>query len=137
MSQVMKSKTITVAIEAPPDEVYSFASDPRNFPQWAPSFARSIAPVNGEWVVQTTEGSINIRFVAKNDFGILDHYVRLISGLEIYNPVRVIANGEGSEVMFTLFQTPNMSEEKHAEDAKMVEGDLLVLKRLMEARKGG
>jgi hypothetical protein len=137
MSQVMKSKIVTVSIEAPVDVVYSFASDPANFPQWAPSFAHSIALVNDRWVVQTTDGPMNIRFVAKNDFGILDHYVRLAPGLEIYNPVRVIANGEGSEVIFTLFQRPDMSEEEHAEDAKSVEGDLLVLKRVVEARSGG
>jgi hypothetical protein len=137
MSHIMKSKTITVSIEAPPDVVYAFASDPVNFPQWAPSFARSIALVDGEWVVQTANGPVNIRFVARNNFGILDHYVRLASGLELYNPIRVIANGEGSEVIFTLFHTPDMSEAQHEEDAKLVEGDLRTLKGVIEGRSGG
>jgi hypothetical protein len=130
----MKSKTLTISIDASPDVVYSFASNPANLPQWTPSFSRSVELVNGEWIVQTSEGPTSIRFVAKNDFGVLDHYVRSASGVEIYNPMRVIANGAGSEVVFTLFQTSNMSEEKHAEDTKLVESDLLKLKSVIEAR---
>lgn len=66
---------------------------------------------------------MNIRFVEKNDFGVLDHYVSFMSGQEIINPLRVIPNGAGCEVMFTLFQQPDMSNEKFSEDAGMVERD--------------
>ena len=68
----------------------------------------------------------------KNDFGVLDHYVTTAQGVEIYVPMRVVPNGSGSEVMFTLFKTPDMSDKQFADDAGMVERDLKTLKSVME-----
>lgn len=133
MNQIMKSKTITISINAAPVKVYAFASNPANLPRWIPSFVRSVAVVNGEWVIQTPEGPATWRFVEKNEFGVLDHTIRLASGLEIFNPMRVVPNGAGSEVVFILFQRPNVSDEEYAEDAKAVESDLQMLKRVMES----
>ena len=75
---------------------------------------------------------MRIKFVGHNEFGVLDHYVNPPPGLQILNPMRVVANGSGSEVLFTLFQSPNMSEEKFAEDARLVERDLRTLKTILE-----
>jgi hypothetical protein len=46
--------------------------------------------------------------------------------------MRVVQNGEGSEVIFTLFQIVDMSDERFAEDIRMVEQDLKHLKSIME-----
>jgi hypothetical protein len=46
--------------------------------------------------------------------------------------MRVIANGEGSEVFFTLIRQPEMSGEKFAQDAQWVEKDLGILKGFLE-----
>jgi hypothetical protein len=67
-----------------------------------------------------------------NEFGILDHVVTLPDGQSNLNSMRVVANGEGSEVMFTLFQLPEMSDEQFVKDAGMVEADLQMLKTVME-----
>ena len=75
---------------------------------------------------------MQLRFAEKNDFGVLDHYVTTAQGVEIYVPMRVVPNGSGSEVMFTLFKTPDMSDKQFAEDAGMVERDLKTLKSVME-----
>ncbi|HMK59425.1 MAG TPA: hypothetical protein VK462_10235 [Nitrososphaeraceae archaeon] len=50
--------------------------------------------------------------------------MKLSSGAVILVPMRVIKNGEGSEVIFTLFQTADMPDDKFAEDAKSVKQDL-------------
>lgn len=47
--------------------------------------------------------------------------------------MRVIPNGAGSEVIFTLFQTANMSDDRFVEDARLVENDLCVLRRIVES----
>lgn len=73
-----------------------------------------------------------MRFAERNSFGVLDHYVTVAPGAEVYVPLRVIANGTGSEVIFTLFRLPEMTEEKFAEDQKLVEQDLGTLKNLLE-----
>ena len=62
------------------------------------------------------------------NFGILDHFVKLSSDAVIFVPMRVIKDGEGSEVIFTWFQTADMPDDKFAEDAKSVKKDLNILK---------
>jgi hypothetical protein len=62
----------------------------------------------------------------------MDHYVTTTSGVEVYVPMRVLANGSGSEVVFTLFRLPDMSDEKYAEDMQLVERDLRGLKDILE-----
>jgi len=46
--------------------------------------------------------------------------------------MRVIANGKGSEIFFTLVRRPDVSDEKFAQDAEWVGKDLRILKGLLE-----
>jgi hypothetical protein len=46
--------------------------------------------------------------------------------------MRAIQNGDGSEVMLTVFQTTDMSEEKLVQDIALVEQALKNLKTIME-----
>jgi hypothetical protein len=46
--------------------------------------------------------------------------------------MRVVANGDGAEVVFTLFQREGMSDDETARDAAMVARDLKALKLLLE-----
>jgi hypothetical protein len=48
--------------------------------------------------------------------------------------MRVVTNGTGSEVLFTMFQLPGMSDHQFAEDVAMVARDLQSLKVVLEAR---
>jgi hypothetical protein len=54
------------------------------------------------------------------------------SGVEVYVPLRVIPNGSGSELLFTIFRSPDMTDEKFAEDIGLVERDLNTLKQILE-----
>jgi uncharacterized protein YndB with AHSA1/START domain len=123
---------LNVTIERPLAEVYDFLSKPENFPQWASGLATSIAPEGDHWVTETPDGRVLIGFSKPNDMGVLDHRVTMPSGVEVYVPMRVVANGEGSEVIFTLFQTPGMSEAVLERDIGLVDGDLATLKELLE-----
>ena len=84
--------------------------------------------------MQTSSGPIGIRFVVRNELGVLDHHVTLESGEEILVPMRVVVNGTGSEVMVTLFRLSGTSAEKFAEDVTLVERDLRTLKRTLEGK---
>jgi hypothetical protein len=46
--------------------------------------------------------------------------------------MRVLANGDGAEVVFSLFQRPGMSDEEFARDADWVARDLQILKACLE-----
>lgn len=112
--------------------MYAFVANPENFPVWVTSFSRSIRRAGADWILETDDGPMKLRFVDDNPFGVLDHRVTLPNGVEVVNPMRVVPNAEGSELSFTLFQTPGMSDEQFATDAAMVERDLQTLKRLLE-----
>lgn len=131
----MKSKTISVLIGAPPGTVYEFASNPANLPAWVPSFCRSVTRVNGQWVVESPEGEAVFAFVEHNPYGVLDHTVTLASGAVFTNPMRVIPNGDGSEILFTLRQHEGMSDRQFEADEALVRGDLERLRSILEGVK--
>ena len=95
---------------------------------------RWIASRDGQWVAETTIGEVTFAFVQRNPFGVLDHGVTLPSGESFFNPMRVVANGGGSEVLFTLFRHPSMTEAEFDRDARVVLGDLQRLKAVVEAQ---
>jgi hypothetical protein len=125
---------VSVGIERPPDEVYAFVYDPANLPRWATAFCRSVRRSGDEWIVETPEAPVRIAFVESNALGVLDHVVTVTSELEVFSPIRVVANGSGSEVLFTLFQRPGMSDAELSDDAALVQQDLETLKGVMERR---
>lgn len=131
----MKTRTLSLTIDAAPERVYAFASNPENLPRWVPFF-RSVAFVDGDWVAETEAGRVVFEFVHDNDLGVLDHTLTLADGEAITNPMRVVANGEGSELLFTLMQRPGVTDAAFAEDAERVIHDLQTLKRLLEAPAG-
>lgn len=124
-------KNISISIERTVDEVYKFTSNPANFPMWV-EFIDSITKKNSIWLAGTDLGNLKIEITPQNEFGIVDHQVTLPDGTIVDNPMRVMANGEGCELIFTLFWTPGRSEEEFKQDAKAVERDLKRLKKLLE-----
>ena len=105
-----------MTIERPAGEVYAFVCDPKNLPTWASGLS----------------AAVKVRFVERNKYGVLDHFVSNGAGGEVYMPMRVFPNGEGAEVLLTVFRQPGSSEEKFAEDTHWVRRDLEALKALLE-----
>jgi hypothetical protein len=132
MTTLHEVRHVSVSIARPPDEVYAFASNPENLPLWATGLARTIRYVDGEWIADAPAGRVKIRFAERNELGVLDHDVISESGVTIHVPLRVVPNGSGSEVVFTLVRERNVSDDEFAEDARWVEKDLNALKRLVE-----
>jgi hypothetical protein len=129
----LKSKQISEWIDRPAAEVYEYASDPANLPLWAPGLGDFVDNVDGQWFVHTSSGRLAFAFAERNPFGVLDHEVTLPSGEVLYNPMRVVPYGDGSEVVFSLRRLPDMSDEDFARDAGLVQADLTRLKHVLEA----
>jgi uncharacterized protein YndB with AHSA1/START domain len=128
------ARHISVSIDRPPAEVYAFASNPENLPQWAAGLSGgSIEQVDGEWISESPMGRVRIAFAKQNEYGVLDHDVTLPSGETFHNPMRVVPNDNGSELSFTLFHRASMSDEDFERDAATVHDDLLRLKGILEA----
>ncbi|HEY4370664.1 MAG TPA: SRPBCC family protein [Burkholderiales bacterium] len=132
MKHFTQMRHLSVFIARAPREVYAFAGDPQNMPQWAAGLGTGIRRAGEHWEVQTPQGALTMRFAPRNDFGVLDHTVVLPTGAEVHMPARVIANGEGSEVLFTLYRQPEMDDAAFDRDTGMVKQDLATLKSLLE-----
>lgn len=129
-----RSRHISIGIDRPASAVYDFAADPLNLPRWAAGLAGSTVERDGErWFTESPMGRVTFAFVPHNDFGVLDHDVTLPSGETVYNPLRVIPDGEGCEVVFTLRQRAGMTDEEFQLDANAVAQDLTTLRSLLDA----
>ncbi|WP_050476383.1 polyketide cyclase [Herbaspirillum rhizosphaerae] len=133
MSRPLPTRVIHVTLERSVQDAYRFLADPANMPQWASGLGKGMELVDGKWLADTPEGKLEVRFTPFNDFGVLDHEVVLTSGESVFIPMRVVANGDGCELSFTLFRQPGMSDEKFNEDTAWVTRDLEALKTLLEA----
>jgi hypothetical protein len=89
--------------------------------------------VDGVWFVDTEGGRVRFAFASRNEFGVLDHDVTLPSGETVYNPMRVIPDSRGCEVVFTLRRLPGVTDDEFARDTGLVSGDLARLKRVLES----
>lgn len=126
------SRHVSVSIRRPPRDVYAFAADPRNLPRWAAGLASGVRKEGDAWVADSPMGQVVVRFAPPNGYGVLDHDVTLPSGEVVHNPLRVLANGDGAEVVFTLYRRPGMSEDAFAADAEAVGRDLDALRRILD-----
>jgi hypothetical protein len=128
------SRHLGIHIDRTATDVYAYASDPANLPAWAHGLGGSIEKVADEWIADSSPlGRVKVAFVPRNDLGVLDHHVTLPSGQTVYNPVRVIADGRASEVVFTLRRQPGTTDAGFERDAGMVTADLARLKELLES----
>ncbi|GAA2333063.1 SRPBCC family protein [Streptomyces violaceusniger] len=131
----LASRHISIRIDRPVEEVYAYASDPAHLPAWAQGLGGAIEKIGDQWVAASSPmGRVVVSFAPLNDFGVLDHHVTLPSGMTVYNPVRVISNEAGSEVVFTLRRQAQMSDADFERDAGMVADDLARLRTLMESK---
>jgi hypothetical protein len=132
----MESRHVSVWIEADPEAVYEFAAEPQTWSRWAAGLAEGgLRQTADGWVADSPMGHVTVEFAPPNQFGVLDHVVRLPSGEAVYNPLRVIRGGVGEarcEVVFTVRRRAGMTDAEFAADAAAVAADLDTLRQLLE-----
>lgn len=106
------------SIQCSPDKVVAYVSKLENLPKWAAGV--------GEL------GDVEVKFAAANPFGVVDHDVRVGSDT-FHNPMRVIPNGDGSEIVFALYRLPSMSDADFERDAESILRDFRKLKEILES----
>ncbi len=122
---------LSVSIARSAGYAYEFLCEPVHFSRWASGLG-SLRKVDGQWIAQTPRGPMPVRFSERNPFGVLDHWVTPPSGPAIYVPLRVVASGDGCELILTLFRQPGMDPAKFEADAGWVWRDLEAAKQLLE-----
>ena len=132
----MDSRHVSVWIQADPEAVYEFAADPKTWSKWAAGLAEGgLRQTADGWVADSPMGTVTVEFAPPNEFGVLDHVVRLPSGEAVYNPLRVIPGGVGEprcEVLFSVRRRAGMTDAEFDADAATVAADLDALRRLLE-----
>ncbi len=123
---------LSIAIAKDRQVVYAFLAEPANFPRWASGLGGGLVRDGDGWTAQGSEGPVRIRFSEPNPYGVADHWVTIAPAVEVYVPLRVLTNGDGAEVVLTLFRAPGMDEAKFHADAAWMEKDLASLKALLE-----
>jgi hypothetical protein len=132
----MRSRHVSVWINAAPEVVYAIAADPEQLPRWASGLAEGPMRRTADgWVADSPMGEVIVEFAPANEYGVLDHVVRMPSGEAVYNPLRVLPEGEGRarcEVVFTVRRRPGMTDGEFDGDVATVAGDLDRLRQLAE-----
>lgn len=129
----MKARVIHISIDRDWQHVYEFAHNPENMPRWAAGLASGLKQDGEDWIADGGPiGEVRVRFTPLNPFGVLDHQVTLRDGTRVDNALRVTPNGDGAEVAFLLFQSPDMDDVQFSADAAHVQKDLHVLKAILE-----
>lgn len=135
MATTHEARSISISISRDWREVYDFAHPSAHFADWASGLATSLRPAGNDnhWIAETPEGTAIVRFAERNAFGVLDHTVTQADGVQTYNPLRVVVNSDGAEVIFTLFRRPDMSDDVFERDQACLARDLQTLKQLIES----
>lgn len=126
------SRHVSTHINRSAADVYAYASNPVNLPAWAPGLLKSVERVDGQWVADSDMGRILLDWAPDNPFGVMDHHVTVPSGQTFYNPMRVTADGDGSEVVFSVHRQPEMTDEEFDRDCAAVRADLEALRDILE-----
>jgi hypothetical protein len=132
-----RSDTQTVRIEAHPEQVFDFVSNPENLPRWAVGFCRAIrlSPDDPErWIVSTARGDVSIRFVVDRALGVIDFVFEPARGVQATAFSRVLSNASGCEYVFTQFRGPETSDEEFDALVDTLVEELQVLRGLIHAR---
>ena len=130
-----RSHTISLTIDYPYAEAYRYLANPANYAEWAAVDARTYRPLrDGDWVGNTRLGGVrHFRFTPANTFGVLDHAVFVPGEPLLWTPMRVVPNEEGTDLIFTFFQRPGMTDAAYASAVEWITTDFLTLKSLLEA----
>ena len=132
----MTSRHVSVWIDVAPEVVYAIAADPEQMPRWASGLAAGgLRQTADGWVADSPMGQVTVEFAPPNEYGVLDHVVRMPSGESVYNPLRVIPAGEGEprcEVVFTVRRREGVTDEEFESDVATVTADLDRMRQLAE-----
>ncbi|CAN5421084.1 hypothetical protein BH10ACT10_BH10ACT10_17930 [soil metagenome] len=110
------SRHLSVHVDRPADEVYTYVSDPAHLGEWA----AGVSP------------DVEVLFAPTNPYGVADHDVSLPDGTVIHVPLRVLPDGDGAEVVLTLRRAPGADDAAFEADDTAVRTDLETLRGRLE-----
>jgi hypothetical protein len=98
----------SLGVAAAPAKVHAYLADASNLPSWAPAFASSVSPSGASWLVSRDGAEFAIDVLADQRSGTVDFVAAGDHARGLF--ARVLPNGSGSEVVFTLMFEPDAPE---------------------------
>lgn len=129
----LETTTLATTINAPFELVTADLADPTTHPVWATEFFAAPAIEAGDGTFRTVVprmgGPVRLRIEAHEPSGIIDLYLAP-EGAEFGPPlpVRVVPNGDGVDVLFTLARFPGVGDEEWREGLESMTRELQQLK---------
>ena len=129
----MTTETLSVTIDAPVDRVTADLADASTHPEWGTGFFAGPARPVGDGVWKSTVpmmgGEVSMKVDADVDCGRIDLYLAPAGapfGPPL--PIRVIPNGDGCDVLFTLGRFPGQPDEEWTAGLESMQHELANLK---------
>lgn len=134
MKKLLRSDTRSIYIDCDAHKVFKFTSNLENLPKWGSSVCKTVKKTDSGYMCESPMGEKKIRTVTDGKLGVIDQYLSLSRSDELMMPIRVIPNGSGAEVLCTMFQHSDLSDEKYEEQLSSMQMELDRLKDLMERK---
>jgi ketosteroid isomerase-like protein len=133
MKTIYRSAIKSVDIQAPFERVFGFLANPMNWPRYAVVNLHSVSPGECGWFKMVTKfGHGEIRVNPVKELGIIDHDWRDPQASWTV-PARIVANGDGVTVMYTLFQPPVMTGPQFDQAMKEMDIEMNKLREILES----
>src|SRR4051812_48849358 len=110
----MKKRTVTVTLRAPRATVFSFLSNIKNLPEWAPNFCLAVREEGANWKVLTPHGELFFEIDSYARSGVIDF--KSGTGFDTLEtlPARIMELPSGGcAASFTFFQSEEIPVELH------------------------
>lgn len=128
MPTILPSLTEAISIAAAPASVLDLVGDPEQLPRWAPGFARAVRRDGEYWIVENAAGEQRVRVRVVRELGTVNF---LAPNAERGAFARVVPNGAGSEMVFTLTLPAGASDEDVRAQREVVAAELATVRALV------
>ena len=125
------AETRSTSIAAPPSAVLDVVGDPLRLPDWAPNFAQAVRPDGDGWLIDNGTSEFRIAVRVSREHGTVD--LLAPTGPPAGAFMRVVHNGQGSELLFTLFFPHGTDKAAITTQMATVEDELETVRTLCEA----
>lgn len=123
---MIRSRTISITVNRKTGDTFDaiLNSPPKMMPD-------AKLTSDGWWSFSTTRGNAKLKFKENRSLGILDHmFIDQDSKWNV--PMRVVSNGNESEVIITLIKPEELSDEQFNERMTEIEQVFTNLKKIIE-----
>ena len=124
------AETRSIAIAVEPGQVIALISDGERLPDWAPAFAPSVRRDGEHWRIGPGECAPKVALRVAPAVGTVDIVAADDPGRGAF--MRALPNGDGTELLFTLFFERGAGDEAIAGQMAEVEAELQRVRSLCE-----